>query len=89
MLAEPALDVLLLDLAAAGVSLRVRWWTAPPRRDDALDGRDPVLTAIRLALAREGIDLPFPTQQILFHDQTEPGDAQQREGWPPARTTDR
>ena len=29
--------------------------------------------------------MPFPTQQILFHDQTEATDgdrAQQREGWP-------
>ena len=32
-----------------------------------------------------GIDLPFPTQQILFHDQTEESDGDrrtQREGWP-------
>ena len=32
-----------------------------------------------------GIDLPFPTQQVLFHDQTEATDGdrrQQREGWP-------
>lgn len=35
-----------------------------------------------------GIDLPFPTQQILFHDQTESTDgdrANQREGWPVAK----
>ena len=36
--------------------------------------------------AREhGIDLPFPTQMILFHDQTEEVDGDrrhQREGWP-------
>jgi hypothetical protein len=32
-----------------------------------------------------GIDLPYPTQQILFHDQTEETDgdrSRQREGWP-------
>jgi hypothetical protein len=32
-----------------------------------------------------GIDLPYPTRQILFHDQTEATDgdrARQREGWP-------
>ena len=32
-----------------------------------------------------GIDLPYPTRQILFHDQTEETDgdrARQREGWP-------
>ena len=31
------------------------------------------------------IDLPYPTRQILFHDQTEETDgdrARQREGWP-------
>ena len=32
-----------------------------------------------------GIDLPYPTGQILFHDQTEETDgdrSRQREGWP-------
>ena len=51
----------------------------------ALDPRDQVLTAIRAALSTHGIDLPFPTQQILFHDQTEESDGnrtRQREGWP-------
>jgi hypothetical protein len=43
-----------------------------------------VLTNIKNKLAANGIDLPFPTQQILFHDQTEATDgdrAHQREGW--------
>ncbi len=37
-------------------------------------------------LRAAGIDLPFPTRQILFHDQTEETDGdrrRQREGWPP------
>jgi small conductance mechanosensitive channel len=32
-----------------------------------------------------GLDLPYPTQNILFHDRTEETDgdrSQQREGWP-------
>jgi small conductance mechanosensitive channel len=36
-------------------------------------------------LTAAGIDLPFPTTQVLFHDQTEETDgdrARQREGWP-------
>jgi small conductance mechanosensitive channel len=44
-----------------------------------------VLTAIKNKLTANGIDLPFPTQQILFHDQTEETDgdrSRQREGWP-------
>jgi hypothetical protein len=44
-----------------------------------------VSLAIKSKLLENGIELPFPTQQILFHDQTEEtgGDrAHQREGWP-------
>ncbi|HEY9905982.1 MAG TPA: mechanosensitive ion channel family protein, partial [Thermosynechococcaceae cyanobacterium] len=61
------------------------WWINPPRRAEALDKRDKVLTAIKNKLTANGIDLPFPTQQILFHDQTEETDgdrSRQREGWP-------
>jgi small-conductance mechanosensitive channel len=46
---------------------------------------DQVLEAIKNTLTAHGIDLPFPTQQILWHDQTEATDGdrrQQREGWP-------
>jgi hypothetical protein len=38
-----------------------------------------------LVLLLPNIDMPFPTQQILFHDQTEETDgdrSRQREGWP-------
>jgi hypothetical protein len=72
-------------LADFSVVLRVRWWIKPPLRYDALDTRGQILTAIREHLTTHGVDLPFPTQQILFHDQTEEtdGDRQrQREGWP-------
>ena len=89
VLADPAPDVLVTDLAAASVTLRVRWWIAPPKQADALDARDLVLTAIKHDLIADGIDLPFPTQQILFHDQTEDADGdrtRQREGWPAGQT---
>lgn len=83
--AEPAPDVLLLDYADAGVKLRIRWWIKPPRRADALDQLDHVLEKIKATLTANGIDLPYPTQQILLHDQTEVTDGdrrRQREGWP-------
>lgn len=58
----------------------------PPRRADALDAQDKVISAIKQKLCVEnGIDLPYPTRQILFHDQTEETDgdhSRQREGWP-------
>jgi small conductance mechanosensitive channel len=50
--------------------------------------QDSVLTAIKNKLTANGVDMPFPTQQILFHDQTEETDGdrtRQREGWPAGR----
>ena len=84
LLKDPAPDVLVMELAESSVNIRVRWWIKPPRRADSLDARDRVLTAIKNKLTAHGIDLPFPTQQILFHDQTEETDgdrSRQREGW--------
>lgn len=85
VLREPPPEILVYEFAASSVNLRVRWWITPPRRRDALDSRDHVLTVIRHTLLSNGIDLPFPTQQVLFHDQTEETDgdrSRQREGWP-------
>ncbi len=85
VLREPSPDALVMELAESTVNIRARWWINPPRRADALDSRDMVLTAIKKKLTANGIDLPFPTQQILFHDQTEETDgdrSRQREGWP-------
>ena len=84
VLRDPPPDVLALDLAASSVLLRVRWWSLS-RRADALEVQDRVISAIRPALARGGVDAPFPTSVVLFHDQTEETDgdrARQREGWP-------
>lgn len=85
--ASPAPDALVLAYADYGVTIRIRWWIKPPRRADALDIRDAVLCAVKPALTRNGIDLPYPTHQVLFHNQTEADDGErrrQREGWPPA-----
>jgi small-conductance mechanosensitive channel len=85
VLQDPAPDVLVMELAESSVNIRARWWIKPPRRADDLYSRDQVLTAIKNKLTANGIDLPFPTRQILFHDQTEETDgarSQQREGWP-------
>lgn len=85
VLQDPPPEALVVDLAASTVNIRARWWIAPPRRADALDTIDNVLSAFNDKLVANGIDLPFPTQQILFHDQTEETDgdrSRQREGWP-------
>ncbi|MGG6240030.1 mechanosensitive ion channel family protein [Nodosilinea sp. AN01ver1] len=88
VLAHPAPDVIVVDLAASTVNLRARWWVQPPRRAEVLDLQDQVLINIKNKLTASGIDMPFPTQQILFHDQTEETDGdrtRQREGWPAGR----
>ncbi|MGI4863339.1 MAG: mechanosensitive ion channel family protein [Janthinobacterium lividum] len=85
VLADPAPDAIVVDLAGSSVNLRARWWINPPRRADVMDAQDKVLEAIKNTLTAHGIDLPFPTQQILLHDQTEATDGDrktQREGWP-------
>jgi small-conductance mechanosensitive channel len=89
VLNDPHPDALVVALAESTVDIRARWWIKPPRRADALDTQDKVLTAIKKKLMANGIDLPFPTQQILFHDQTEETDgdrSRQREGWPMGNT---
>ncbi|WP_431191163.1 mechanosensitive ion channel family protein [Leptolyngbya subtilissima] len=85
VLKTPTPDAILVELAGSSVNIRARWWVQPPRRADVLDLQDRVLTNIKNKLTANGIDLPFPTQQILFHDQTEATDGDrtgQREGWP-------
>jgi small conductance mechanosensitive channel len=89
VLKDPAPDVLVMELAGSTVNIRVRWWIHPPRRIDDLQSRDKVITAIKKKLVANSIDLPFPTQQILFHDQTEETDgdrSRQREGWPSGKS---
>lgn len=82
--ASPAPDVIVWDLAGSTVNLRVRWWSDPARASVVrLPGE--VLEQIRERFPAAGIDLPFPTQVVLFHDQSEETDgdrARQREGWP-------
>lgn len=89
VLEDPPPDALVVELAESTVNIRARWWVAPPRRAETLDAKDKVLTAIKNKLTANGIDLAFPTYQILFHDQTEETDGDrslQREGWPAGKS---
>lgn len=82
---DPAPDALVIEYADYGVKIRLRWWITPPRRADALAIRDQVLSTLKGELTAAGIDLPYPTHQVLWHDQTEDSDGDrqhQREGWP-------
>lgn len=84
VLADPVPDVLVWELGESAKNVRIRWWTKPAR-GDVLRIRDAVLKEVAEAIAGAGMDLPFPTQVVLFHDQTEETDGdrkRQREGWP-------
>lgn len=84
VLSDPVPDVLTVELAGSSVNLRARWWTHSTR-SDVVKVSDRVISAIKDDLSAAGIDLPFPTQVVLWHDQTEETDGdrnRQREGWP-------
>lgn len=84
---EPAPEAMLWALDASTVNVRVFWWTDPHQRQVVLT-RGRVVAAVQRALTEAGIDLPFPTRVVLFHDQTEETDGdrtRQREGWPAGR----
>ena len=81
---DPKADVILIDFAESSANLRARWWS-DSHMADGLNALDRVLTGVKRELAAAGIDLPYPTRQVLFHDQTEETDGdrtRQREGWP-------
>ena len=85
VLTDPPPEALVTGLGAAGVDMVARFWINPPRRRDAVDATDLAILAVKEALGRASIDLPYPTAQVLLHDQTEETDgdrSRQREGWP-------
>ncbi|HYE73646.1 MAG TPA: mechanosensitive ion channel family protein, partial [Blastocatellia bacterium] len=70
VLPDPKADVIVVELADYSIKLRARWWTKSVR-SEVLVHQSLVLTAIKKKLTENGINIPFPIQQILFHDQTE------------------
>lgn len=84
VLSAPAPEVLPWELDSSSVNLKARWW-ADSKRSDQVRVRSAVILSIFQKAKEMGVDLPFPTQVVLFHDQTEERDgdrSRQREGWP-------
>jgi len=84
VLTEPAPEVLIVDLAESTINLRARWWTGS-KRAEVVHTNSRVMEAIKQRMDDAAIDMPYPTQVMLFHDQTEETDGdrkRQREGWP-------
>lgn len=77
--------VVVTGFSEFALKMRVRWWIEESAQVDMTDSTDQVLIAVKYALTNAGIDLPYPTSQVLWHDQTEEIDGdrhRQREGWP-------
>ncbi len=84
VLADPVPECFPWELAESTVNLKLRWWAQSERTDQVLV-RGRVVLALFEAAKEKGIDLAFPTQVVLFHDQTDETDGdrkRQREGWP-------
>lgn len=84
VLSDPAPEAIPVAMGDFANIIRLRWWTKPQRADQIHTfGR--VIETTYKALDKAGIDMPYPTNVTLFHDQTEETDgvrSQQREGWP-------
>ena len=84
VLDDPAPETIPIELGDFANVVRLRWWTKP-QQSSVIHVKGEVLQAVYKALDSAGIDMPYPTQVHLFHDQTDEHDgdrAKQREGWP-------
>ena len=87
VLDDPAPDALVWELGGSSLNIRLRWWT-DPARGSVIKVADVIMQKVRDEFTEAGIDLPYPTSVVLFHDQTEETDGdrtRQREGWPAAK----
>lgn len=84
VLSDPAPEAIPWGMDADGNTVRLRWWT-DSKRSDVVHVWGRVIRDAYNALNAAGVDLPYPTRMVLFHDQTEATDGDrtaQREGWP-------
>ena len=70
VLADPGPWVYVTELAGSSVNFTVYFWTDDAQKE-ALRVSDRVATGIKLALDGAGIDMPFPHEVVLLHDETE------------------
>lgn len=85
---DPAAEVIPVAIADFSNNIRLRWWTKSDRAS-VIHTFGRVIEAVYKKLDENGIDMPYPTNVVLFHDQTEEVDgdrAKQREGWPAGKS---
>jgi len=83
VLSDPAPEALPWELAASGVSIRLRWWTESARAT-VVHATSDIVRNLKTAYDDAAIDIPYETNVVLFHDQTDERDGvpgEQFEGW--------
>lgn len=68
VLAQPAPDVLVDDLADSSINLKARWWTNA-RRSNVIQTKSRVVRQIKYTLDEHDIDIPFPIRTLYVKDQ--------------------
>lgn len=63
---DPPPTVNVRKLGDYATELAVNFWVDPPIRREVVASQDEVLTALHERLARERIDLPYPTRRVLL-----------------------
>jgi small conductance mechanosensitive channel len=84
---EPQPSAICVGIGANSITVEARWWTDSKRADDVAV-KDRVIPLVNERLMEHGIEIAYPTHQVLFHDQTEEVDGdrrRQRAGWPAGR----
>lgn len=84
VVSNPAPEVIPVAIADFGNTIRLRWWTKSDRAS-VIHTFGHVIEEVYKKLDDSGIDMPYPTNVVLFHDQTDETDgkrSEQREGWP-------
>jgi small-conductance mechanosensitive channel len=69
VLTDPAPEAWVVELGDFAVKVRVMWWTAPPQQTSVMRVTDQCLTAIKESLLAQGVNLPYPTHEVLLHNE--------------------
>lgn len=81
ILSKPSPQAVVVDLTGSTVNIRAKWWISPMRNSDITASMDWVLDNIYTDFVAAGVDLPFPTQQVLLQDRVEePEEGSPQEG---------
>ncbi|MCT2558675.1 mechanosensitive ion channel [Tsuneonella sp. YG55] len=75
---DKGIDVFAQEFNSSSIDFKVRWWSGSKPRD-MWESRDKVVRAIKRALDKEGIEIPFPYVTYTFKERVplgrEPGEA--------------